>query len=198
MYMDLVAAISGLVIMAILYNYLETGGGELVRVKSSLDGRTYLVLNLQDKEAAADTLARLRAKMLKFMGTLDKTEAVDRLRRKFKGALMENGPRSKYTSYTVNKGHKMFMCVRERDSAKQNALVDDNTLFFVALHELAHVMSLSVGHTGEFWEHFKYLLQKAVEGGFYNYRDYGKDPQRYCGMTIAKTPLSPTEPNLGI
>ena len=35
--------------------------------------------------------------------------------------------------------------------------------FFVALHELSHVMTVSVGHTQEFWENFKFLLKEAVD-----------------------------------
>ena len=187
-YMNIVTAVTGLVALAIIYNYVETGGQELVRVKSTVDGQSYLVLNKTDKVAAADMLAKLRAKMRTFISRLDKTDpAVSRLNRKFSAVLVENGPTSKYTSYTVNKGHKMFMCVRERDAG--DALVDENTLFFVALHELAHVMSVSVGHTGEFWDHFKYLLQRAKDEGFYQYQDYSKEPQKYCGMTIAKNPL---------
>ena len=34
---------------------------------------------------------------------------------------------------------------------------------FVTLHELAHVMTVSVGHTEEFWTNFKFLLTKSVD-----------------------------------
>ena len=34
---------------------------------------------------------------------------------------------------------------------------------FVALHELAHVMSSSIGHTEEFWDNFRYLLKKLLK-----------------------------------
>ena len=63
-----------------------------------------------------------------------------------------------------------------------------NTLTFVALHELAHVATLSVGHTEEFWNNFKFLLQEAKKIGIYNPVNYKKEPARYCGMNIDDNP----------
>ena len=67
-------------------------------------------------------------------------------------------------------------------------LIDLNTLTFVAIHELSHVMTLSVGHTKEFWENFKFLLKNAVKIGIYRAEDYKKQPKKYCGMTITDNP----------
>ena len=38
----------------------------------------------------------------------------------------------------------------------ENKLIDENTLMFVALHELAHIATESIGHTKEFWANFKF------------------------------------------
>ena len=38
---------------------------------------------------------------------------------------------------------------------------------YVLLHELAHVASVSIGHTAEFWNNMEYLVQKAIEAGIY-------------------------------
>ena len=43
---------------------------------------------------------------------------------------------------------------------------------FVAFHEMAHVMSLSVGHTDEFWNNFKFILKNAIKIGVYKYVDF--------------------------
>jgi len=56
----------------------------------------------------------------------------------------ENLPSSDYTSYTQNKGEKVSFCMRQKDGSDE--LVDINTLMFVALHEMGHIMSVSVGH----------------------------------------------------
>ena len=61
---------------------------------------------------------------------------------------------------------------------------------FVAIHELAHVMTLSTGHTDEFWKNFQFLLQHAVNINIYKEVDYAKKPKEYCGLTITHTPLN--------
>jgi hypothetical protein len=60
---------------------------------------------------------------------------------------------------------------------------------FVALHELSHIMTKSVGHTKEFWDNFKFILQNAIVIGIYNPVDYSKDPKSYCGIQVTDTPL---------
>jgi predicted metal-dependent hydrolase len=34
---------------------------------------------------------------------------------------------------------------------------------FVAIHEMSHTCTKSVGHKSEFWENFKFLLENAKE-----------------------------------
>ena len=59
---------------------------------------------------------------------------------------------------------------------------------FVALHELAHIATKSVGHTTEFWQNFKFLIENAKNINIYNPVDYKKSPKEYCGMTISDSP----------
>jgi predicted metal-dependent hydrolase len=59
---------------------------------------------------------------------------------------------------------------------------------FVATHEIAHIMTTSVGHTEEFWNNFKFLLENAVELKLYTPVDYKKEPEGYCGMDITDNP----------
>ena len=66
-------------------------------------------------------------------------------------------------SYTVNK-KDVFLCLKDKDGEYYNK----NMLAFVALHELAHVICPSVGHTDEFWKINEKLLNKATELGYYN------------------------------
>ena len=67
--------------------------------------------------------------------------------------------------------------------------IDDNTVNFVAIHEMAHIMSKSTGHTPEFWNNMKYLLEQGSEIGIYNPIDYSKVPVMYCGQEINSTPM---------
>ena len=56
---------------------------------------------------------------------------------------------SKYTSYALNKRHaKIALCIRDKQNP--NVFIDENTVIFVAIHELAHIMTESVGHKKNF------------------------------------------------
>ena len=101
-------------------------------------------------------------------------------------ALSENTPDSSYTSYSENKGQKIVFCLR---SKKTNKLVDLNTMLFVALHEMAHLMTKSIGHLPEFWENFRILLRIAIRNGIYQCQDYQIESEDYCGTKITDTPL---------
>ena len=101
--------------------------------------------------------------------------------------ITETLPTSKLTAYSENKGQKIAFCLNKRKNGTE--MIDLNTLTFVAIHELSHVMTLSIGHKQEFWENFKFLLENAKEIGVYNPIDYKKKPQEYCGMKITDNPF---------
>ena len=69
-----------------------------------------------------------------------------------------------------------------------NNLIDENTLMFVALHEMAHVASKSIGHNTEFWDNFQFLIEEAESFQLYTPIDYSKKNAEYCGMTITSSP----------
>jgi len=50
-------------------------------------------------------------------------------------------------------------------------------------------MSRSSGHTDEFWDNMKFLLEKAIAQGIYTAEDYQKNPVNYCGIEITSSPL---------
>jgi predicted metal-dependent hydrolase len=151
------------------------------------DGQKYLVLNHRDKQAAADKLADIKQKLMllidDFQYENDSSEDINRLKKRFKAVISENAPGGEYTSYTVNKGEHIYMCLRE-----DNRLVDDNVLMFVALHELAHVMTKSIGHQRDFKENFRMLLKFAQQRGYYSYQPYHVNPVKYCGTKISALP----------
>ena len=83
-------------------------------------------------------------------------------------------------------GEKIAFCL---DTEKgNNQLIDENTLTFVAIHEISHIATKSVGHTDEFWKNFKFLLEQAVELNIYTPVDYKKNPKKYCSMEITDNP----------
>ena len=72
----------------------------------------------------------------------------------------------------------------------ENNLVDENTLTYVAIHELAHLATEEIGHIQVFWDNFRSLLEIATEHGLYNYVDYSLKPQPYCGLVISSNVLN--------
>jgi len=161
--------------------------GDIISIKSQLDDQIYIVRKLPDAKRAADKLAEINRKILRLISSLDRSkEGVQDLIDNYNPrALSETLPGSKYTSYSVNKGEKIAICVR---SAEDESFIDDNTILFVVIHELAHVMTSEVGHTPLFWSNMRYLLEKGESSGIYVAVDYQKSPIQYCGMEINTTP----------
>ena len=89
----------------------------------------------------------------------------DRVKRLVKGfnpkKISETLPTSELTAYSENKGEKIAFCLNTTKDGDK--LIDINTLTFVALHELSHIMTTSIGHKQEFWANFKFLLENAKE-----------------------------------
>lgn len=113
---------------------------------------------------------------------------INRLKSNFnENNISENTPDAKYTSYSVNKGEKIFMCIRNKN--KNEELVDKNTLLFVAIHELGHLITEEIGHPPQFWKNFKFLLKYAINNNIYKYIDFNKYPKQYCGTSITDSPL---------
>ena len=174
------------------YSHYESYSNEVTSVKSSVDGSEYLVRNRDDKQEAADMLAKIRQKLENLISSMKEKypndAAVLRMSSKFNpDNISESGKSSQYTSYSVNKGEKIVFCIRQKDD--NETFVDMNTMTFVSIHELAHVMSKSVGHTDEFWKNFKILLNEAINMGIYNKEDYRDNPKEYCGIKVTDSPL---------
>lgn len=166
--------------------------GEVEYIKSTIDGKEYLVRSLPDKQQAADLLATISTKLQTLVKYLEETEATDertiRIVENFNpDQISEGSENAKYTSYSVNKGEKIIFCLRSRD--KENKLMDTNTMTFVALHELSHVGTKSTGHDESFWKNFKWLLERAIKIGIYQDQDFKNKPVEYCGIQITDSPL---------
>ena len=180
-----------IILITILYIHLENKFTDVEYIKSNVDGNKYLVRNLKDKQEAADLLAQIRANLVKVSQELKKSNNdnvdVNRMINNFNpDNLSESTHENKYTSYSVNKGEKIVFCMRSRDEKQK--LVDLNIMMFVALHELAHTMTKSVGHTQEFWNNFRVLLRNARKLGVYKRVNYNDKPVEYCGTKITDDP----------
>lgn len=242
---DIVSVVIIITLIVIIYKYFEKYSYDVVMVQSSINGKSYLVRNLPDKQEAADLLGKISVKLEKLVdiiktagyeviyekylkGDVDKesyvTDAVKEKNRNKRDliqgqeagssasqelekqiktklrddiarlvanfnpdAFSETTPDAKYTSYSVNKGEKIVFCLRDKKDGEY--LVKENIMTFVAIHELGHLMTKSVGHEPEFWNSFKLLLKIAIDNGIYKNIDFNSTPKDYCGVKITDTPL---------
>jgi predicted metal-dependent hydrolase len=159
---------------------------------SDKDGNRYCVRDRQKLHMAADKLAIVSKKCSLLVEHLKKNhlekESAKRLIENYNPKkIYETLPTSEYTAYSENKGEKLAFCLDTEKNSK-GKLIDDNTLMYVALHELSHIASKSIGHTDEFWNNFKFLITESKKINIYNPIDYGKKSHRYCGMDITDNP----------
>eukprot|EP00798_Chlamydomonas_sp_ICE-L_P029723 gene29723-biopygen4343 len=168
--------------------YLRGFYSEVVFVSSDVDGREYLMRRLPDRQNAANLMARINLNLNKLVQHLvakyPKNPVVRQLYDNYNpDALSEGGAELGYTSYSVNKGEKIVLCLRQRD----HELVEENILMYVAIHELGHLATDEVGHTPKFWSNFKWILGEAMSIGLYTKVDFDNEPQKYCGINITSS-----------
>lgn len=171
--------------------YYQSDAFDLKCIIATSDGNRYCVRERAKMELAANLLADITKKMKDTVSYLKEKHPSDpRTVRLVEGfnpkKISETLPTSELTAYSENKGEKLAFCLNQ--SKTSSKLIDINTLTFVALHELSHIATETVGHKQDFWENFKWILQNAKESGIYSPIDYKKYPQEYCGMTINDNP----------
>jgi hypothetical protein len=180
------------VLIIMIKIYFDNGLHQLKCVVSSVDGNQYCVRERDNVDKAADILASV---VVRLKETVDfvkdkypEHQDVKRLVENFNPKkIMETLPNSKYTAYSENKGEKMAFCLTKNKTENSN-LIDVETLTFVGIHEIAHIMTPSIGHKDDFWNNFKFLLENAKEAGIYQPIDYKLKPREYCGMSITDNP----------
>jgi predicted metal-dependent hydrolase len=188
-------AAAGLV-TAVVANTLFGGPSNTTRIKGP-DGHEYEMQNLPDKEEAVKLMASIRSKLEKLYQHYKQDIALSQdppvarfLARYSSEAFIENDMRSQDTSYSENKGQRIVVCLRDKTKSPHYPLIDENTIMFVLLHEMAHLMTETIGHTSEFWTNFKRILGDAVQIGIYAPTNYSQRPTPYCGMMITSSPIS--------
>ena len=179
------------VIIVCIAMFIQNGYNNLTYVTSKVDDRRYLVRNIKDRQKAADMLATINQKLEKLKVHLEKKypddERIKRLQTNYVPEnVCESTAHDKNTSYSVNKGEKVVFCIRSKEDDK---LEDINTLTFVAIHEMGHLASESIGHKQEFWDNFEFLLKEAISIGLYEKVEYSKNPKSYCGIQITDSPI---------
>ena len=172
--------------------YRESDYFNLKCIISDVNGEKYCVRERKNMKKASDLIAKTAEKMKTLVSILEKkykkNEVVTRLVKNFNPKkIVEILPTSEYTAYSENKGQKIAFCLNVKKHDDTN-LIDENTLMFVALHEMSHVATESIGHKKEFWDNFKFLIIEASEANLYTIEDYSKNNKEYCSMEIKDNP----------
>jgi len=192
--MDSAILILAAVLFLIWYFFSFNYSFDMVYEHSSYDGQKYLVRNLPDRKEAANMIAYIRSVLSTLVRRLviayPQDKRVQLLQKRYHPEnIQEATDDSNHTSYSVNKGEKLVFCIRFRDNEQK--IVQKNTIVFVALHELAHVLCISQGHTEEFWTSFRFLLAHAIKWKLYTPVNYREKKEPYCGTVITDSPHLP-------
>jgi hypothetical protein len=164
---------------------------ELKCIVAGENGNTYCVRDRKNSKEYVQLLDEATQRMKKLVEHMNnkfpENPAVRRLVAGFNPEkISETLPNSTLVAYTENKS-KMSFCLTEKKNGTK--IIDINTLMFVAIHELSHISSKSIGHKTEFWDNFKFLLKHATEIGIYTPVDYKKENREYCDMKIRDNPI---------
>ena len=210
------AALAAVIVLAVVLVYSLASGiaagrdsftiDKTVPVVSDLDGAGYRVhSSYADAQAAADTLATINKKAIDLMRFLRakyarglegevypaRRAAAERLLARYNpDNLAENDPKDPTgdTSYVLEKGAVVALCLRSRTGRPAEPIHDLDTLMFVTLHEMSHIAVDTTQHDTNFWEAFKFILLEAEEAGIYSSPDYARAPRHYCGIKVDYNP----------
>jgi hypothetical protein len=179
------------IIFIFVYYFRYSEYFNLKCVISKENGNIYCVRDRKKLHQAVEILARTMDKCEKLVKYLKQNypndTSVERLYKNFdKSKVVETLPTSELKAYSENKGEKLAFCLNKNDSGSK--LIDENTLMFVALHELSHLMTETIGHDQTFWTNFKFLIQNAVKINIYKPVDYKNNNENYCGLEITDNP----------
>ena len=172
--------------------YFDSEHYNLKCIISSVDGEKYCVRERSKIKSAVNLLAKATERCSILVNYMKEKyphdEAVEKLYTNYNPSkISETLPTSEFTAYSENKGEKLAFCLNKKKE-DDTKLIDLNTLTFVAIHELSHIMTKEEGHKLIFWQNFKFLLENAKDAKIYIPEDYKKKNKEYCGMTITDNP----------
>ena len=162
-------------------------------IKTGKNGKQYKVQEYPNEQEAANLLGELDKNINTFLNGLKidfpNDERIKRMSNNLKSTIIEEGQHKEGESaYTINKGELMKICLRKK--IKDKPFHTLNTLMFVVIHELAHVISISIGHNEEFITNFRFLLREAPKYDIdYEPIDYSENSMEYCGVNVTHNPF---------
>jgi len=179
-------------IISCIWFYYSGPEMDLKCIIATEDGNKYCVRDRgANTQKSAELLAKVTERMQKLVDHLNSefpdNPAVIRLNSGFNAKkISEILPNSELTAYTENKSKMSFCLTEKKDGTK---LIDLNTLTFVAVHEMSHIGTKSIGHKQEFWDNFKFFLTEAKKIGIYSPVNYKQENKEFCSLIIKDNPI---------
>lgn len=183
-----------ILIVIFIYIFIHLNKNNLVYVESQT-GTKFLVNNEPDKQIKSDMISRVVENMYKIKNYLvrnienfqDMKPYIKQLDENFnesRTTIYETDPTTEYTSYSVNKGEELSICLKSKKNGK---IHDINLLMYVVIHEMAHFACPEIGHGELFKKIFRYLIEVAIKLNVYEKVDYNTNPVEYCGMVLSSS-----------
>ena len=182
-----------IIIIIAIKSYYDSDLFQLKCIISDVNGKKYCVRERKNIKKASDLLAMTTKNITTLVKYLinkypDK-ESVILLHKNFNPKkIKEILPTSEYTAYSENKGEQIALCLSNKSKSDTDNLIDKNTLMFVALHEMSHLATKTIGHDDTFWKNFKFLLKESEKINIYKPINYKNNSTNYCGMEIKDNP----------
>jgi len=186
-----------IILFVIFILFFKISYAKMTYLKSDIDNKFYLVRDLHDKQIACNMLASIKNNIIILINYLslhkndkykDYKINIERLEDKIYNVnISENPNKNKDTSYSINKGEELVLCLRSKKNP--DSFHDTNLIFYVVLHEISHIASPFYepefkGHGPQFKRIFAFLTGVAIELNLYNKIDFNNKPEEYCGMHI--------------
>lgn len=186
-----------LVISYLFYAFIYDG---TEHYRSTVDNNKYKIRKGPNSQLRADILATIYKKFKIIVSSLNNDpnynylDSVQRLVDTWnKGiTIKEIGNMESDAAYVINKKYMSF-CIQTKTNAYNTS--DINLITYVGLHELAHIMSVEIGHGPEFVQNFELLLNYAKnltyfdtilnkEVPLYIQLNKIKTADNYCGVSL--------------
>lgn len=143
-------------------------------------GKYRVLKKYGDGPAAAAVLGSVVARTKRLLESSRGDARIERIAARWSGSVSELDLGGDTIAHSIGK-RDVSLCIRDTGAG----LSDVNTCMFVMIHELAHVATISVGHTDEFWANYKFLLERAETSGAYQHQEH---PARLCGKNLGASP----------
>ena len=186
-----------IIIFVIIFIFYKYNYSQMTYVKSTIDNNYYLVRDLPDKLLAANMIAQIRLNIINLVDYMfenkdtkypENIDHIKRLKDRVKLVVMsENNGKGKETSYSVNKGDELVICLRSK--VDYDKFHNINVIEYVVLHEISHIASPIYeenynNHGPIFKKTFAFIANVASDAGYYKKIDFKNNPTEYCGIII--------------